>query len=148
MTLKDASETPKNAQEDLQPKQHKIVLSPSDIEARKASFKQFQAVKTWLEENFPKAFNFKEPKPLKLRIQHDLLLVSSPYSKGQLRKCLGSYVNSKAYLEATVQENWRYDLNGERVEEVTQGQKDYALKQLEYKKALWEKNKNYQKKYN
>lgn len=134
-------ETTKNAQEGLQPKKHKIALSPADIEAKKASFKKFQATKAWLEENFPKTFNFKEPKPLKLGVQHDLLSVPCPFSKGSLRHCLGVYAHSKAYLEAIVQENWRYDLNGEKVEEVTQGEKDHALKLLEHKKALWEKNK-------
>lgn len=118
MILKTISETQKNAQEDLQPKRHKIALSPADIEAKRASFKQFQATKAWLEENFPKAFNFKEPKPLKLGIQNNLLSLPSPFSKASLRHCLRIYANSKAYLEATIQENWRCDLNGEKVEEV------------------------------
>jgi len=142
--IKPPSETPKNAQENSWSKNHKIALAPTDIKARKASFRQFQAAKAWLEENFPKSFNFKKPKPLKLGIQHDLLSIPSPYSKKLLRKCLGVYVNSKAYLEATIQENWRYDLNGEKIEEITQEQKDHALKQLEYKTTLWKKNQKTQ----
>lgn len=142
MTLKIPSETPKASQEDLQPKKPKIVLSPADIKAKKASLKQFQAAKAWLEENFPKAFNFNNPKPLKLHIQHDLLSMPDvPFSKRCLRHCLGVYAHSKAYLEAIAQENWRYGLNGEKAEEVTQSQKDHALKLLEHKKALWKKNK-------
>jgi len=142
--LKPPSETPKNAQENSWSKNHKTALTPADIKARRASFKQFQAAKAWLEENFPKSFNFKEPKPLKLGIQHDLLSIPSPFSKKLLRKCLGVYVNTKAYLEATLQENWRYDLNGVKVEEVTQDQKDHALKQLESKITLWKKNQKTQ----
>lgn len=141
MTLNVPSEPLKTPQEDLQSKKRKIPLSPADIEARKASFKQFQATKAWLEETFPKTFNFKDPKPLKLGIQHNLLSVTCPFSKGSLRHCLGVYTHSKAYLEAIVQENWRYGLNGEKSEQVTQDQKDHALKMLEHKKALSEKNK-------
>jgi sRNA-binding protein len=142
--FKPPSETPKNVQENSCSKNHKIALASADIKARKASFRQFQAAKVWLEENFPKSFNFKKPKPLKLGIQHDLLSIPSPYSKKLLRKCLGAYVNTKAYLEATLQDSWRYDLNGKKIEEVTQEQKDYALKQLEYKTILWKKNQKTQ----
>ncbi len=134
-------ETLKIPQEVLQPKKRKIRLSPADIEAKRASFKKFQDTKAWLEGTFPKTFNFKGPKPLKLGIRKDLLLISSPFSKRCLHHCLGVYTHSKAYLEAIVQENWRYDLNGEKAEEVTQGQKDHALKMLEHKKAHSEKNK-------
>jgi sRNA-binding protein len=141
MTLNLPSETLKTPQEDLKPKKRRISLSPEDIEAKRASFKQFQATKAWLEETFPKAFNFKNPKPLKLGIQHNLLSVTCPFSKGSLRHCLGIYAHSKTYLEAIVQEKWRYDLNGEKAEEVTQDQKDHALKMLVHKKALSEKNK-------
>lgn len=142
--LKPPSETPKNVQENLWSKNHKIALTPAGIKARKASFRQFQTAKIWLEENFPKSFDFKEPKPLKLGIQHDLLSISSPFRKKLLRKCLGVYVNIKAYLKATLQENWRYDINGKKIEEVTQEQKDHALKQLEYKMTLWKKNQKTQ----
>lgn len=142
--FKPPSETPKNAQENSWSKNYKTRLTPPDIKARKASFRQFQVATAWLEENFPKSFNFKDSKPLKLGIQHDLLSIPSPFSKKLLRKCLGVYVNTKAYLEATLQENWRYDLNGKNVEEVTQEQKDYALKQLEYKTILWKKNQKIQ----
>lgn len=56
-------------------------------------------------------------------------------SKSQLRKFLKAYCASRGYLKAIVQENWRYGLNGEKVEEIAQEHKDYALKQLEYNKG-------------
>jgi len=39
------SETPKNVQENLWSKNHKIALTPASIKARKASFRQFQTGK-------------------------------------------------------------------------------------------------------
>jgi ProP effector len=54
-----------------------------------------------------------------------------------LRKFLVYYTDRKPYLKAIVQEKWRYDLNGNMVEEITQDQKDYALKHLEFIKLIW-----------
>ena len=141
MTLKAPSEASHTPQEDLRPKKRKIPLSPIDMEARKTSSKQLQAAEAWLEARFPKTFNFNDPKPLKIGIQLDLFAMACPFSKGLLRKCLVFYVNSKAYLEATIQENWRYDLNGERVGEVTKDDKEHALQMLEQKR-LFRKNNN------
>jgi sRNA-binding protein len=141
MTADASSKISKELWKNLQQKQNKIALSPADIKAKEASFEQFKAARVWLEEKFPNSFNFKEPKPLKLGIQRDLLSVSSPFSKSLLRKCLGVHMNSIAYLKATIQADWRYNLNGEKVEEVTQEQKDHALQQLQHKKKLWKNNK-------
>ncbi len=66
-------------------------LSPQEQKDREQSKELFNKTKAWLESTFPKAFNFKEPKPLKLGIEQDLLFLPSPCSKRQLRRCLGSY---------------------------------------------------------
>lgn len=116
-------------------------LSLIDKENQRKSRERFQEAKAWFESTFPKSFNFKKPKPLKVGIQHDLFLASSPFSKRLLCKVLKSYTHSKVYLEAIARENWRYDLNGERFEEITPGQKDHALQMLAHKKSLLEKNK-------
>lgn len=39
---------------------------------------RFYETKAWLESTYPEAFNFNGPKPLKLGIQRDLLLVPNP----------------------------------------------------------------------
>jgi hypothetical protein len=101
---------------------------------------RFHETKAWLESTYPEAFNFNDPKPLKLGIQRDLLLVSSPCSKNQLRKCLEIYCGSRCYLKSIVQENSRYNLSGEKVEEIAQEHKDHAVKQL----AKREKNASLQ----
>ena len=136
-----------------QPQVEKLTLPPKEITSQEQKDKdrsreRFYEAVAWLESTFPRAINFKDPKPLKLGIQRELLLVPSPYSKGQLRRCLGAYCGSRAYLEAMLQGKWRHDLNGEKIEELAQEHKDHALKQLEHKKTLWKKNKKYQKEHN
>ena len=59
-----------------------------DKENQKKAKDRFFAAKTWLEETFPKAFNFKDPKPLKLSIEHDLFQVESPFSRSLIRKVI------------------------------------------------------------
>lgn len=90
----------------------------------------FSKTKAWLESTYPKTFNFKQPQPLKIGIHQELLLVPSPYSKRQINRCLGVYCSTKAYLEAITQGDWRYGLNGEKVEGISQEHKDHAIKQL------------------
>ena len=114
------------------------VISPQEQKDREQSKELFRQTKAWLESTFPKAFNFKEPKPLKLGIQTELLLVSSPYSKTQLRRCLGSYCFSRAYLESILHENSRYGLNGEKVEGISQEHKDRATKELAERKKKFQ----------
>ena len=109
--------------------------SAQENEDRAKAKERFNEAKAWLELTYPNAFNFNEPKPLKLGIERDLLDPSSPCSKNQLRKCLRVYCASRGYLKAIVEGNWRYDLNGEKVEEIIQEHKDHALKQLEYNKG-------------
>lgn len=129
-------------QADLHFKRLKITLSAADRKLKNKSFEVFMITKAWLEKTFPNTFNFKVPKPLKEGIQCDLLNFPSPLSKRQLRRGIGSYVNSKAYLKAIVNQKWRYDLNGKQVEEVLEGHKTYARKRLAEKKGKWErKNK-------
>lgn len=113
-------------------------VSPQEQKDREQSKELFQQTKAWLESTFPKAFNFREPKPLKLGIEQDLLSVSSPYSKRQIRKSLGSYCFSRTYLNAIVQGDWRYDLNGDKVEEISQEHKDRAAKDLAERKKKFQ----------
>lgn len=101
----------------------------------------FDRTKSWLESTYPNAFNFNNPKPLKMGIRKELLLASSPYSKRQVNKCLGVYCSTKAYLEAITLGEWRYDLNGAQVEPITQEQKDHAAKQLAERKKKFRNHK-------
>lgn len=124
----------------------KATFSPKELASQEKKDRPkaddfFYETKAWLESTFPKAFNFKGQNPLKLGDQCDLLLPPSLSCKKGLRNSLGVYANSKAYLKAIIQENWRDDLNGENVDEVMQEHKNHALKIPGRKKALSKKNK-------
>ena len=113
-------------------------LSPQEQLDGEKSKELFHKTKEWLESRFPNAINFKKPIPLKIGIQQDLLAAPSPCSKRQLHRCLGSYCSSRRYLKAILQENWRHDLNGEKVEEISQEHKDRAIKELYERKKKFQ----------
>jgi ProP effector len=116
-------------------------LPPIDRENRKKARERFLAAKTWLEDTFPKAFNFKDPKPLKLNIEQDIFRVESPFSRRLIRKVIACYVRTTAYLKSIAREDGRYDLQGERAGEVRQVEKDHALQQLKQRKTFWKQKR-------
>lgn len=118
MTFKTHSKPSKEPQAGLQPKQHKIALPPADIDTKGLSFKQFLETKSWFEKTFRKTFDFKRPKPLKIGIYSELFLLNH-FSKRQLSKCLSVYAHTNKYLEAIIQEKLQYELNAEKIGEVT-----------------------------
>jgi hypothetical protein len=107
-----------------------------DKENQRKAKEQFLAARAWLENTFPKAFNFKDPKPLKLNIEHDLFQVDAPFSRTLIRKVITSYVYKAAYLKSVAQGGERFDLQGEKAGEVRQADKDYALEHLKQRKIL------------
>ena len=113
-------------------------LSPQEQLDGEKSKELFHKTKKWLESTFPNAINFKKPIPLKIGIQQDLLAAPSPCSKRQLHRCLGSYCSSRRYLKAILRENWRHDLNGEKVEKISQEHKDRAIKGLAGRKKKFQ----------
>jgi sRNA-binding protein len=106
-----------------------------DQENQKKAREQFIAAQTWLKETFPKAFNFKDPKPLKVNIEEDISQMESPFSKTLIRKVVAYYVGNPAYLESIVQGDGRVGLHGEKVGTVSRVEKDRALQQLEQRET-------------
>ncbi|MBL8676329.1 MAG: ProQ/FinO family protein [Alphaproteobacteria bacterium] len=85
----------------------------------------------WLAKTYPQCFNPKNPKPLKKGIIEDILKQSLwTDSKTSLRSALTFYVASPAYHRALLQEKFRYDLDGERVEEITEAEKEFSKQRL------------------
>ena len=83
---------------------------------------------------FPKAFTLKNPKPLKIGIKEDIFAKwgdNAPMSKLRFGKALQGYVNTKSYLRAFATEQHRYDLEGKKVQEITEANKTHAATALE-----------------
>lgn len=83
--------------------------------------------------DFPRLFNKKHPKPLKIGILDDFLKTSQGTSKTRYRKALHMYTTMRQYQQAIINHANRYDLTGEACGEVTQPQKELALSKLNTK---------------
>jgi sRNA-binding protein len=98
----------------------------------------FVSVK-WLERTYPKCFNRKNPKPLKKGIMKDILMEGRWIeSKTSLRAIVSFYVGSPLYHQAILEESFRYDLRGEKVEEIRESEKEFSKQRLD--KELTVKN--------
>lgn len=93
----------------------------------------FVSVK-WLEKTYPKCFNRKNPKPLKKGIMQDILQEGQwTESKTALRAIISFYVSSPLYHQAILEGSFRYDLRGEKAEEIKESEKEFSKNRLEKK---------------
>jgi sRNA-binding protein len=112
-------------------------------EARKKRYEVAIGILKSLEQLFPKCFSQTEPKPLKVHIEQDLFALESVLALGTktaLRNALKLYTIHTNYLKAVIEQEDRYDLEGNPVEKVEQKHKEYAKEQLD-KRLKDKKNK-------
>src|SRR5690606_37885490 len=116
-------------------KQERLKKPPAQMKKDwKGRLEKIKAVQAWLEKTWPAVFNLKEPKPLKRHIEQDILtVVTDKFSNRQVRNALHAYINRQAYLQAVLTADGRYDLNGERVEDIFDNEKEYSQQVLEIK---------------
>jgi len=120
-------------------------LKKEDLAKAREKFKE---MKNWLEATYPKAFNFRNPIPLKKGIRKELMAKDSPFSGVQLHKVLKAYARSNLYLKAVIKCQWRHDLDGEQTEEILEEEKKYSKQLLvlrakkKYAKKKQTKSKN------
>jgi len=99
--------------------------------APKKKKRGFISVK-WLEKTYPKCFNRKNPKPLKKGIMQDILVEGRwTESKTSLRAIISFYVASPLYHQAILRESFRYDLRGNKVEDIRESEKEFSKKRLD-----------------
>lgn len=113
--------------------QEQVVVSV-DIDKEKA--KEEQRLFKWLCKRFPKCFNPKEKKPLKVGISQDIEVIYqneffSPVDQYILRNVLRRYVGDTRYQQAVFDLKQRYDLYGKVVEDLAPKHVDYAKRRLE-----------------
>lgn len=91
----------------------------------------FVSVK-WLEKTYPKCFSRKNPRPLKKGIMQDILMEGRwTESKTSLRAIISFYVGSPLYHQAILEGSFRYDLRGEKIEEIRESEKEFSRKRLD-----------------
>ncbi len=91
---------------------------------------------------YPKAFNRKEPKALKLGILEDIAKeLEGEIGRTKIKKALKYYTNSIQYQQAILRDGSRVDLKGEEVSKITEEHRAYAQEQLG-KKLLQKKRAN------
>jgi ProP effector len=112
----------------------------------KGRLEKIKAVQAWLEETWPNAFNLKEPKPLKRHIDQEILSQAEDrFSKLQIRRAIHAYTKRQAYLEAILKADGRYDLQGNKVEEIKENEQTYSQQTLETKAQQFEERRAKQK---
>lgn len=87
----------------------------------------------YLLDTYPKCFNYKTPRPLKIGIHVDVLneKKNDEISNLSLRRAIGYYTRGPFYLRCVLQQNQRVDLSGNDCGEVLETEKDDAKKRLE-----------------
>jgi len=94
-----------------------------------------------LMEAYPKTFDRKNVRPLKIGIQEDLV-ADEKVAKNKIKRALASYVRSLNYYRSLREGAERIDINGEAVGVVTKEESEHAKNKLkEINKARQEKRK-------
>lgn len=94
-----------------------------------------------LMEAYPKTFDRKNVRPLKIGIQEDLV-ADEKVAKNKIKRALASYVRSLNYYRSLREGSERIDINGEPAGVVTKEESDHARDKLkEINKARHEKRK-------
>lgn len=103
-------------------------------------------LRRWLErlvDNWPKAFDLKNPRPLAVGITDTIsaeLRATGAGGHGAVRYAMKSYTSNIRYIRALAAGGLRYNLHGEPDGEVTPEQREralHALKTLKEKKAMF-----------
>ena len=86
----------------------------------------------WLMQTYPKVFDSKPPKPLKIGIFEDIIALPHKHSSDDIKAALRYYVRSWFYLEKITKENKRYDLEGNAVQDITEKHEKIAASNIAF----------------
>ena len=125
---------PKTRNQDNEKKASSLTKETADLDVSlkktwQERRKEHKDIIDWLCETFPQAFNFKQPKPLKLNVTRDIydhLPIDGTISKLKLRAALKYYTHSTFYLKALVEAADRVDLQGSATEPIDFSHKEFS----------------------
>ncbi|WP_175282078.1 ProQ/FINO family protein [Candidatus Odyssella thessalonicensis] len=106
-------------------------------EAQQAQFVKIQLAYDWLCSTYPACFSKEDPKPLKLRIEKDILSdfpADLPFARNHIRKAIARYASWYKYLNSFSKHTHRYDLEGNPAEAILPEHQERA--QQEYQNQL------------
>jgi sRNA-binding protein len=104
-----------------------------ELREREEGRKQIQAAIDWLCKTFPECFNFKKPVPLKRAIEKDIFArmpKETHFSKNVIKAAIIYYTRNVRYQKAVHTYKHRFDLDGNLVDKIKQGDKEYAEKRI------------------
>ncbi len=110
-----------------------VVIS---INPEKQQFKEEQRLFKWLCQRFPKCFNPKDKRPLKIGISQDIEVIYqnehfAPVDQYILRNVLKRYVGDTRYQRAVLEHKMRFNLQGMPVDDYAEEHISYAKQRLE-----------------
>lgn len=114
----------------------KSISTPAKPKTQKERFQEINLIIIKLCRTFPKAFDLKNPKPLKMGIFDDICAVMKDHkeldglSKTQVRKAISSYAVRQKYFKTFVESTHRVNLQGGPVQEILQEHKEHARARL------------------
>lgn len=83
-----------------------------------------------LERHYPKLFNTEKPKPIKVGIFEDMVAEHEDWNTELLQEAIKKYVRAEAYYVACVEDMHRYNLQGDRVDRITEDEEQHAITRL------------------
>jgi len=105
--------------------------------------------KKFLEELKEKYPVFKKAKPLKIGIFDELWAENPHFTRSELKQIMSFHVNSEKYIRKLVKKNHRYNLQDEKVEELSPEVKEKAIIRMEiikkFQEEIEDKKKDKQK---
>lgn len=128
----------------MPPQEPQKALSKAD-KAKKNRAKRLKVGKEFIETiiaTWPNAFNFDNPKPLKVGIIYDIRNASKEKNLGfpsfKVAAALNFYIEREEYRKAILDSENRFDLNGQVCGEITEKEKEHAKRRI----AKFESRKN------
>lgn len=140
---KQQSKPSQNEKPQSPPKQRSASQTPTppaltpQQEAQQAQFAKIQLAYDWLCSTYPACFSKEDPKPLKLRIEKDILSdfpTDLPFARNHIRKAIARYASWYKYLNSFSSHTHRYDLEGTPTETILPEHQERA--EQEYQNQL------------
>jgi len=103
---------------------------PRQLNQPKYSEQDMITMTVRLERHYPKLFNAEKPKPLKVGIFEDMVAEHDDWNAELLKIVIKKYVHTEAYYVACAEDMHRYNLQGDRVDRITEDEEQNAITRL------------------